>query len=257
MNPSYPIIIVDDEPPARDILEVFVNRIPDLVCVAICSNAMIALQAIKEFKPALLLLDIQMPEMTGMDLMNLQLPYRPEVILTTAFPEFALKSYDFAVLDYLVKPIAFDRFVQAIIKFREKQVPSLTTSIKDGWRPMESALPIQNLSLRDPLSDGSVWLREEKRLLQIPHADILYVEGLKDYVKVHLSDRVILTHMSIGQAEELFRPPVFVRIHRSHIVRQSAIRIIDGNAVLMANGTQLLIGPSFREELKRYISALR
>lgn len=261
MNLSHRIIIVDDEPPARDIIEVFVERTPDLVCVATCANAMQALEAINQFKPDLLFLDIQMPEMTGIDLMNLRLANRPDIILTTAYPDFALKSYEFAVLDYLVKPIAFDRFVQAIIKFREKRSQFPPTS-PGGWSavstpPLGTDQPLDDTMPNSPPNVSSVWLREEKRLLQIPFEEIFYVEGLKDYVKVHLNGKMILTHLSIGKAEELFQPPTFVRIHRSHIVRQSAIRLIDGNTVVLTNDVKLLIGPLYREELKRYISALR
>ncbi len=254
MSQPYRVIIVDDEPPARDIIEVFIGRIPDLLCVATCANAHQAADAIQQMKPDLMFLDIQMPEMTGMDLMNLRLSNRPDIILTTAYPEYALKSYEFAVVDYLVKPIAYERFLQAVVKFKEKQVR--TAGLPD-WAAVETSPPENQDSSASPLGEDSVWLREEKRLLQIPHDDVLYVEGMKDYVKVFLKDQMILTHMTIGKAEELFRPPVFVRIHRSHIVKRSAIRLIDGNTIRLTNGTELQIGPLFREELKKFISVLK
>ncbi len=252
MEQPYRVVIVDDEPPARDLIEVFVHRVPDLQVVAICANAILALAAIQRLKPDLVFLDIQMPEMTGIDLMNLHLPNRPDIILTTAFPQYALQSYDYAVLDYLVKPIAFERFMQAVIKFKGKR------NREDGpdGNLIDSHTGRSNPNM--PLADdGSVWLREEKRLLQIPHDDILYVEGMKDYIKVFLKDQMIMTHLTIGKAEELFRPPVFVRIHRSHIVRRSAIRLIDGNSIRLTNGTELQIGPLYRNELKKFIAALR
>lgn len=253
MNQPFRVVIVDDEPPARDIIEVFVGRDADLQIVATCSNAMQAVDAMQRLAPHLLFLDIQMPEMTGIDLMNLRVPNRPDIILTTAYPEYALKSYDFAVVDYLVKPFAFERFVEAVLKFKAKQA---RIALPTGWSaidPVATTDPNGNPSV----GDTSVWLREEKRLLQIPYEDIFYVEGLKDYVKVFLKDEMILTHMSIGKAETLFRPPAFVRIHRSHIVRRSAIRLIDGNSIQLTNGVNLLIGPLYRDELKKFISALR
>lgn len=254
MNQPYRAIIVDDEPPARDIIEIFVSRTPGLLCQATCSNAMQALDAIRQLKPDLLFLDIQMPEMTGMELMNLQLAHRPDIILTTAYPEYALKSYDFAVIDYLVKPIAFERFVQAINKFKDKRGAPLSTGpvAVDEYNPVVTTEGNPN-----QMSPSAVWLREEKRLLQIPYDDIYYVEGLKDYAKVYLRDQMIVTHLSIGQAEELLPPPAFIRIHRSHLVRRSAIRVIDGNTLVLTNGKQLNIGPFYREELKKYISALQ
>ncbi|MBO0953332.1 LytR/AlgR family response regulator transcription factor, partial [Fibrella forsythiae] len=252
MNPPYQVIIVDDEPPARAIVEVFVGRVPDLTCVAVCANAHQALDAIQRLKPDLVFLDIQMPEMTGIDLMNLRLPVQPDIILTTAFSEFALKSYEYAVIDYLMKPIAFERFMQAIIKFKDKRL-QLSDSV--GWTAIETTQS-GNAKMTQP-DDNSVWLREEKRILQIPYEDILYIEGMKDYVKVYLKNEMIMTHLRIGKAEELFPPPIFVRIHRSHIVRRAAIRSIDGNLIRLINGTELQIGPLYREGLKKFISALR
>ncbi|RZL98888.1 MAG: response regulator, partial [Pedobacter sp.] len=212
MKPTYRVIILDDEPPARDLIEAFVNQMPDMQCLASCSNAMQGLQAIQDLKPDLLFLDIQMPEMTGLELIKLPLMPRPEIILTTAFPEYALTSYDYSVLDYLVKPIAFDRFVKSIVKFREKRQ---LASSPAGWHPIDESqptnmLPTDLVSLSDT---NSIWLREEKRLLQIPYREILYIEGLKDYVKVHLKDQVIVTHMSLGKAEKLFAAPQFVLVH--------------------------------------------
>jgi two-component system LytT family response regulator len=255
MNKLYHVIIVDDEPPARDLINVFVERISDLQCVAQCANAQQAIQAIQGLKPDLIFLDISMPEMTGIDLLNLRLTNRPEIILTTAYQDYALKGYEFAVLDYLMKPIAFERFVQAIVRFREK-----TESLTKGENGSESAstgyVTISESSTEQTI-DRAVWLREEKRLLQIPYDDVLYIEGMKDYVKVFLKDQMIMTHLSIGKAEELFQPPQFVRIHRSHIVRRSAIRLIDGNTIQLTNRTELQIGPAYRDELKKYISMLR
>lgn len=242
---------MDDEPPARDLIETFVIQMPDMQCLATCSNAMQGLQAIQDLKPDLLFLDIQMPEMTGLDLMKLPLAPRPEIILTTAYPQYALTSYEFSVVDYLVKPIAFERFVKAIVKFREKR--QLTTP-PVGWYPADETQASK--LLQTELDSSSIWLREEKRLLQIPYREILYVEGLKDYVKVHLNDQIIVTHMSLGKAEKLFLPPQFVRVHRSFIVLLAAIRLIDGNTITLTNGKQIVIGPLYRNELKKYIPAL-
>lgn len=254
MSQPYRVLIVDDEPPARDLIQVFVGRVPDLQCVGLCANAPQALDAIQRLKPDLVFLDIQMPQMTGMDLLGLRLTHQPDIILTTAYSDYALASYEYAVLDYLIKPIAFERFMQAIAKFRERQ---LSRESPAAWRILEAdSLTGDEASLLQGGED-SVWLREEKRLLQIPYREILYVEGMKDYVKVFLADQMIMTHLSIGKAEALLQPPTFVRIHRSHIARRSAIRLIEGNLIWLINGTQLQIGPHYREALKQYISALR
>ncbi|QMW05441.1 LytR/AlgR family response regulator transcription factor [Spirosoma foliorum] len=255
MKMPYRVIVLDDEPPARDLIEVFVSQVPDLQCVNKSSNVMQGLIAIQELKPDLLFLDIQMPEMTGFDLMKLPLVHRPEIILTTAYPEYALTSYEFSVLDYLVKPIAFDRFVKSVVKFREKRQLSLNST---DWQSTE-AIPRaaqSEIATTFDSDSNSVWLREEKRLLQIPYSEILYIEGLKDYVKVHLKDQIIVSHIGLGKAEKLFTTPQFVRIHRSFIVRLAAVRLIDGNTITLTNKKELVLGPLYRDELKKYVAAL-
>lgn len=242
MENPYRIVIVDDEPPARDLLETFVGRVPDLQTVACCANALDALETIQRLKPRLVFLDIQMPGMTGMELMELPFADRPDFVLTTAYPHYAAQSYDVAALDYLVKPIPFERFMQAVARFRERHAGAkkiITWKIPDV-----------------PTTGESVWLREEKRLLQIPYQEVLYVEGNKDYVKVFLPSQTILTHLTLGKAAELFRPPAFIPIHRSYLVRWAAIRLIDGNRLRLTNGTELPIGPSYRESLKKFITLL-
>lgn len=257
MNPTYKAIVLDDEPPARELIKVFIDKIPDLACIATCANVMQGLHAIQVHKPDLVFLDIQMPEINGLELLAMPLHHRPDIILTTAFPEYALQSYDFSVLDYLVKPIAFERFVRSIIKFREKkQIPTPAASDADsdqGLSKLQHELTLMSQALPET---NSVWLREEKRLLQIPYAEILYVEGLKDYVKVHLLNQLVVSHMTLGKAELTFLPPQFIRIHRSFIVRQGAIRLIDGNTLVLLNGQELPIGPLYRDTLKNYISFL-
>lgn len=166
---------------------------PDLEIVAICANAHQALRAIQSLKPDLVFLDIQMPEMTGMELMKIPLTDPPQFVLTTAYQQYALESYNFTVLDYLMKPIAFDRFMGTVVKLREKRKPG-------GDRPPWEVV-------NPSLAGKSVWLRDGKRVLQIPNEEVLYVEGWKDYVKVFHNDTMLLTHLTLGQAETVFPPP--------------------------------------------------
>lgn len=255
MNPpSFRIVIIDDEPPARQLIEEWVNRLPDLVCVGSFTNAMDGIDGIRQHKPDLVFLDIQMPEMTGLDLMSLLDESRPEIILTTAYTQYALSSYEFSVLDYLLKPIPFDRFVKAINKFRQKSnlvANAITTTIVENAIEGVQDLPV-------PVADSSsIWLREEKRLVQLPIQEIVYIEGLKDYVKVFTKDEMIITHLSIGQAEKVFAPPQFVRVHRSFIVMLSTIRTIDGNTITLTTGKTLQMGQIYREDLKKHIVGLR
>lgn len=242
MKQPYRVVIVDDEPPARDIIEVYVNRVPDLEIVAICANAHQALDEVHNLKPDLVFLDIQMPEITGMEMLRIPMIDRPEFVLTTAYPQYAAESYDFSALDYLTKPIAFERFMETVVRFRKKK----TLQNQSSWE------------LVNPHTPGEVvWLKDGKRILQIPNGEISHVEGWKDYVKVYYKDKMLLTHLNLGQAEAVFQPPVFVRIHRSYIIRVAAIRIIDGNEIELSNGIKLDIGQKYREEVKKYIPYLR
>lgn len=252
MKTTYQVIILDDEPPARELMQVFVARMPDLHCVASCSNAMQGLRAIHECQPDLVLLDIRMPEMTGLELMKLPLAYQPDIILTTAYPDYALESYEHSVLDYLLKPIAFERFTKAIVRFRQKRESHSGNKLMNEESTISRSV-VAEAAHYWATDERSVWLREEKRLRQIPYKSIYYVEGLKDYVKVHLAQETIVTHVGIGQAEKIFPAPHFVRIHRSYIVRKAAIGVIDGNSVTLSNHKVLTLGPNYRDDLHRYI----
>jgi DNA-binding LytR/AlgR family response regulator len=194
MKTPYRLIIVDDEEPARDLIEFFTSQISDLICVAVCNSAIQAIEALHKFKPDLMILDICMPEMSGLDLITLRLPNCPDTILATAYPEFAAKSYEFSVLDYLVKPIPFERFSQSIEKFRRKRHRLEEVFANQGPSGAESESDYSKALLQPNQNAAtSVWLREEKRLMQIPYECIFYVEGSKDYIKVYLKDHFVLT----------------------------------------------------------------
>ena len=244
MKPPYRVIVVDDEPLARKIVEGFVKQVPDLETVAVCANARQALDAIQRLKPNLVFLDIQMPEMTGMELMAMPLADRPEYVLTTAYANYAVQSYDFKALDYLMKPIAFERFMEAVVKFLDKH--RLSGSF------------VQPGLIGSSTTDDSLWLRVEKNSRRVRKRNILYVKGETNYVMVYLDNgKRLLTHMSMAGAEDLFLPPDFLRIHKSYIVRLSAIEQIEGNTITLENNTQLTIGPKYREKLREFIPIIR
>jgi len=258
MENIYKVLIIDDEPPARDLLEAYVNQIPFLACVGCCANAMQALDFIDSEQADLLFLDINMPRMTGLELLGFKQVKPLQVILTTAYPDHALASYEYDVVDYLLKPIAFDRFFKSALKFKEKKTRiDQSLPVAGNNIPTADRTISRNTSLEMAGNAAKpIWIREEKILRQLNPNEVLYLEGLKDYVKIHLEKRSIVTHLAIGQAEELFRYPSFVRVHRSYIVRISAIETINGNVLTLINGQQLSIGPSYREDLKIFISIL-
>ena len=240
---QYRVIIVDDEPIAREIVEDHVGKVPELETVAVCANAHEAYEAIQRLKPDLVFLDIQMPGMTGLELMAQPFAHCPDYVLTTAYPDYAVQSYDFSVLHYLMKPITFERFMAAVIKFLNKHTPG-----GDPEPPgLVSSSPV----------DGSIWLRVEKSTQRIRDNNILYVKGETNYVMVYLENgKKVLTHMNMAKAEKVFMFPVFIRIHKSYIVRLSAIDKVEGNTVTLSDGTKVFIGPKFREKLKQVIPIL-
>ncbi len=241
METAYRVVIVDDEPLARDIIIGYANQVPDLQTVAVCENTVKALEAIRVEKPDLVFLDIQMPGMTGLEMMQILPTDRPQFFLTTAYSQYAVESYDFDVLDYLLKPVPFELFMRTVVKFKEKK----ETNISRG-----------EFAALSPAND-SVWLRLDKGLRQLAFTEVLRIKGEKDYIEIFLDNEKILVHMNLLRAEQLFFAPVFLRIHKSHIVRQSAIHSIEGNTLKLSNGTELPIGPSYRQKLKEFIPLLK
>lgn len=235
-------IITDDEPLALDVLESFVQRIPDLELVAKCSNALETFSVLNREKVDLLFLDIQMPEITGLDFLK-SLKNPPIVIFTTAYPNYALESYEIDAADYLLKPISFDRFLKAVNKASERL--KLTDSFeKNEHKEGQEMLPY-------------IFVKADGKLVKINIEEIFYVEGLKDYVIIHIKDRHIVTHNTMKNIENLLLGDEnFIRIHRSYIVNMRHVKEIEGNSFRVKD--QLLtIGTTFKDEVQEKIEKFR
>lgn len=236
------VLIVDDEPIAQQILEKLSKKITYLNIVSVCDNAITALEAIQEFQPDLILLDIQMPEMTGIELLRILHQKNILVIFTTAFHEYALESYELDVVDYLLKPIAFDRFLKAITKANEllklKQLPAIPSVISDN--------------------KTYVWAKEGRKRVQICIEDIIVVQALKDYMELQLPTGKVILNVTMNKIEELLAPPYFLRVSRSCIVRRSAIKHIQDMHIEVHNSSmkRIPIGPTYWEEVKKHIVEL-
>ena len=196
INWKMKCLIVDDEPLARDLLEDNIRQVPYLELAGICGNALEALDVIHRDKIDLIFLDIQMPGINGIQfLQTLKQPVL--VVFITAYEKFAIEGYNLDVVDYLLKPVAFDRFLKAANKAQEL------------------------FALRGkPLSQDFIFVHADYNLVKISFTDVIYVEGLKDYVKIHLitSQRPIITRMSMKSLEELLPQKRFMRIHKSFIL---------------------------------------
>jgi len=208
-------LIVDDESLAREAIKVYIEKMPDLEVVDECENALRAMTSLRENPVDLIFLDIEMPEINGIAFLKL-LKHVPGVIFTTAYRDYAVEAFNLDVIDYLLKPISFDRFVAAIDKFYErKHTPG---------RP--AAVPSRETT--DYLN-----VKADRKTYKIAIADIRYIESLKDYVKIVCTDTSIVTHESLSNLESYIQPHGFLRIHRSFVVAINKIRSFDAESVFL------------------------
>ena len=223
------VLIVDDEPIARSILEGYIAMLPQLTLIASCANAIEALSVLGREPVDLMLLDIDMPQIDGLSfLSSLQSP--PRVIFTTAYHQHAIESYEHNALDYLLKPIRFDRFLKAVNKL--KSVDSATTGkIEDAAAP----------------AAGLLFVKSEGRLIPIDLAEVQFIEGMKDYVIFHTIPGKVTTHTTMKALEDrLTESATFLRIHKSHIVNLYFVTEVDGNCIRIGDES-LTIGATYRD----------
>ena len=235
------VIIVDDEPLALDVLETYIEKVPDLVLVKRCNNAFEANEAINNHRIDLIFLDIQMPQLTGIDFLK-TLSHPPMVIFTTAYSNYALQSYELDAVDYLLKPISFERFMKAVNRAIEEQ--KLTAQAHQPHT-------------EDVDEKDYIFIKADKKLVRVRFADIIYIEGLKDYVIIRLDQSRVITLQTMKSLEDKLPTPLFKRIHRSYIVNINKIEAIVGNMVEVTEKGQtkhLPIGKNYRDELLQMIN---
>ena len=209
MSENTPIrcLIVEDEPLARQIISRYVQQVPTLQLTGECANAIQAFTFLQQQSVDLMFLDIRMPQLNGTDfLKTLQNP--PKVIFTTAYPDYALESYELDAVDYLMKPITFERFLKAINKAGETGIA----------RPDTRTVP------EEKKTESFVYFRADRKMIKVMLQDILYVESMKDYVKIFTVDNTIVSRQSISSVEAMLPEKEFIRTHRSFIVSLQKIR---------------------------------
>ncbi len=226
MNPIR-CAIVDDEELARALLENYAGRLPNLQLVGMCKDPLEALQLLQEQPVDLLFLDIQMPELTGIEFLR-SLTQRPLVIFTTAYSQYALEGYELDVLDYLLKPIAFERFVQAVNKAAER---------------------LRLLSNEKGEKDY-ILVKADHKVHRLRYDDILYVQSMLEYVAYYTPEGRILSLGSLKSLEEELPKSLFIRVHKSFIVAKKKVTTLEGNTVHIGK-EKIPIGASFREEVMR------
>jgi len=229
-------IIVDDEPLAIDLIEQFVSKVSFLTLVGKCSNAFEALEAINKKLVDLVFLDIQMPNLTGVEFVK-TLSHPPMIIFTTAYSNYALDGFELSAVDYLVKPIPFDRFMKSVNKAYE------LFQLRKNTQKQESAEP-HSLPASD---DKYIMVKSDYSVVKIALSEILYVEGLKDYLKIFTSRvKPILTLNSLKKFEDKLPSSNFIRVHRSYIVAIDKIESIQKHRIHI--GKELIpIGDLYKE----------
>ncbi len=229
-------LIVDDEPLARSLLTDYVQKVSFLSLVEACSSPLIALEILRKETIDILFLDIQMPEITGISLLK-TLQKKPFVILTTAYPQYALEGYELDVVDYLLKPITFERFLKAVDKVSQRKsgaTPEVPTTVE-----AEDKAPF-------------VFVKDGTKLVKIRLDDILYVEGLKDYVTIHTKEKKVVTLQRLKTLEDLLPSSKFIRVHHSYIVSISAIDVIHKGEVQIGNA-MIPVSDSYRKSFREFV----
>ena len=232
-------LIIDDEPLALDVLETYISKMPELNLVGRCSNALEANEFLRKHNVDLIFLDIQMPQISGVDFIRtLQNP--PLFIFTTAFSDYALEGFELNAIDYLLKPISMDRFMKAVNKAMEQF---------EMRRKEEGESPVEG--------EDFFFVKADKKLVKIKYDEILYIEGLKDYVIIRLEQGRVVTLQTMKSLEDKLPLNRFKRIHRSYIVSIDKIHAVDGTSVdVYEKGAikQLPIGKNYRDEILEIVN---
>lgn len=225
---KFNCLIVEDEPLAAEILEDYIYQVPFLQLTAKCNDAIYALELLQKEKIDLIFLDIHLPKLKGLDFIK-TLSEPPQIIITSAYPQYALQGYELNIIDYLLKPIEFNRFIMAVNKLKHiNEVERLNN--------ISSTLPER------PYLFFNVSKKKVKMFLD----EILYIESLKEYIKVFSKDKTILTKFQLGEIEDILNKNNFLRVHRSFIVAKNKIDAFSATDIEI-NGLQIPIGRSYKE----------
>ncbi|MCP4179142.1 MAG: response regulator transcription factor, partial [bacterium] len=230
---TYNCIIVDDETLAQDLIETHLTKISNINVVAKCHTAMEAGQVLNEHTIDIMFLDIEMPDLTGIEFLK-SLNKPPYTIFTTAYSEYAIESYELNVVDYLLKPVRFDRFFKAINK-----VLALLKGKDPEDKPKEP----------DSVSDDYIFVKSNYKAVKIHFNDIVFVESMQKYVKFHLTDKKVTTLMSLSSLEDILPASEFFRCQKSFIVKLSKIEGIEGNQLIMSSGYKVPVSKKLKHEL--------
>lgn len=223
-------LIVDDEPLAHDVIMDYAEELSYLEIVAQAYRPLKAIDLLQEIKIDLIFLDIHMPKLNGLEMLAL-LEHRPQVIITTAYEEYALKSYEFDVADYLLKPFRLDRFVHAV----EKVKGNIETS---------------SMSKNE---DSSLLIKSDKKLIKVVPNEIQYIESYGNYIKIWVDSKVIISAQTLTHFSNLLSQNEFFKIHKSYVVHKNHFTFIEGNSLHMKNGNTLPISKNYKQAFLEFL----
>lgn len=229
---NYKCLIVDDEPVAQSILERYINQISWLTLVAKCKNAVEATDWLNKAEIDLVFLDIEMPHMNGISFLS-SLENAPQVIFTTAYRDYAIDGFDLNAVDYLLKPISFERFIKAINKIVERQ------SINSPELPREY-----------------LYLKVDQKMVKIDFNEILFIQGLSNYVRIFCESRMLISYQKMSYLEEILPDSAFIRSHKSFIINMSKIKSFTNQDVEIGK-TEVPIGAKYKEALLAVLNKLQ
>jgi len=234
-------LIVDDEPLARDILRNYLGKLVDFEIVAECNDCMKALQTMREQRIDLIFMDVHMPQISGIEFLEI-VKNPPKIIITTAHSEYAVKAFEFDVIDYLLKPFGLDRFLKSVSKYYESLGETQHTDDKalDDSKPLETC----------------IYVKENKRTIKVNLAEIKYIEGLSEYVQIFTEKTKIITKTSLSTLLVKLSSEDFVRIHKSYIVSLNKVEAFSANTVELANKI-LPIGRSYKNAVLETMQVAR
>ena len=238
----YKVLIVDDEAAARKLISEYLADFPELIVLGEVNNGVDAVTQINKFQPDLVFLDVQMPGLTGFEVLH-RLEELPKIIFSTAYDQYALKAFDVHAIDYLLKPYTKERFKKAVekVSFSENQ---------SGLVPLAAGVIMDN-----PNYPERILVEHNKRFITIATTDIIWIEAYGDYSKLHTEQGVYVSNFGISQLEEKLNPNLFIRVHRSHMVNLKAIAQLDKYAksydIKMSNGDVVRVSRGYMAEVKK------
>lgn len=225
---QYNCLVVEDEPLAAEVLQDYIQQVPFLEFKGICHDAIFAMDVLQKEKIDLIFLDIHLPKLKGLDFIK-TLKQPPHIIIVSAYHEYALQGYEYNVIDYLLKPVEFSRFLMAVNKLRQ---------------PMATDMPINTAVV--PGEKTYLFFNVGKKKVKIFLDEILYIESLKEYIRIFTRTKTILTKLQLGQIESVLAKNNFIRVHRSFIVAKDKIDAFTA-AEIEINGKQIPVGRSYKE----------